>query len=1161
MKTLVFVLLLAVTAVSATCGNGVVEPQEACDDGNANNYDGCSLACAIEVGYRCNAHSPSVCVVCTDWVVESTTTMDTVLPSAPRSFSDAPLYSVSVPSRGLVISRLSGRDSYSFAQRNIRFTYHSPPKVEEYTLDVGSSGISITAMCSHLQNCGFVFMRDKIYLSAASSAGVRGIASFSCNPATASCTVVAITNNVSCGSSWIISTTFNDEDGYILARCYDSGAETAFPEGLVGASYVLPSHALARVDTSHYIPSTKMVVTYLSGTLNGVTGIHLQTQPWSSVTTGPPVLTTVRISPLTTVGLDVLSYTPHIHPATGNIVHAIGVYTNTGNFIVVTFPNTVGSLAGTVSQQFQYTNGFQKSLDVDDQYVYVNHANTGDAVGRVSILAPATLSVVVSMPVACNSARFPFVAYTGTRDTLCAIQNSGPITAYPFSSAGPFSSYTAVSVPVGPVEVAQVVIHNKLADKLYVIGSNSFRIATRLCIPPPVACVGSFGAFGDCSVSCGGGTSSRTYTITAPAENGGSACPHANGFVETTVCNTNPCPVDCVGSFDAACSVSCGGGTRTGTYVITTAAANNGAPCPYAAGYVGSETCNTQPCPVACVVTSTTSHGACSCNGIRTVTVHNTVVTQPLHGGLACPAICPVATTESCVPVGCQVDCVGAFGAFGTCSATCGGGTHSRTFVVTTPSAYGGAACAHANGAVDTQPCNTQACPVNCVGAFGPYGACSLTCGGGTQMRTYAVSTPAANGGAACSRSHGDQETAACNTTPCPVDCVWGAWSAFGVCSVPCGGGTQTRTRAIAIPAAHGGASCSGSDTEFQPCNTFLCAVCGNTVRQGAEECDDGNLIGADGCSNQCAIDLGWACDLSTAPNACFAFSRIDDTLGVLVVIDIVIGTCVDATVSASLASLVSALSGYPVAGIQLSAVCSHALRLLQTGPASQQVTVTALSKARAVMLALEQLSTSPALQAQYNLAVTRIVSATPLACTISCPVDCVVSDWSACSKTCGVGIQTRTVTTQPLNGGAACPALSQYCTLGACSTNGAGSGGGGGGGSGGGSGSMAFVPATNPKKLVAGNQQDLVTNPTSNAAASEAPRSTQTQTQTLSVGAQAGIGSGAAVLLIAMTVGITVFVVRRRQKGEGDLAPASRKGYAPAATTEDGLANNIELN
>jgi len=37
-------------ATGAVCGNGVIEPGEECDDGNNDNYDGCSSTCSIELG-------------------------------------------------------------------------------------------------------------------------------------------------------------------------------------------------------------------------------------------------------------------------------------------------------------------------------------------------------------------------------------------------------------------------------------------------------------------------------------------------------------------------------------------------------------------------------------------------------------------------------------------------------------------------------------------------------------------------------------------------------------------------------------------------------------------------------------------------------------------------------------------------------------------------------------------------------------------------------------------------------------------------------------------------------------------------------------------------------------------------------------------------------
>jgi hypothetical protein len=58
----------------------------------------------------------------------------------------------------------------------------------------------------------------------------------------------------------------------------------------------------------------------------------------------------------------------------------------------------------------------------------------------------------------------------------------------------------------------------------------------------------------------------------------------------------------------------------------------------------------------------------------------------------------------------------------------------------------------------------------------------------------------------------------------CAVDGGWSTWSAWSICSVTCGGGTQTRTRVCNNPApSNGGATCSGSASESQVCSTQAC--------------------------------------------------------------------------------------------------------------------------------------------------------------------------------------------------------------------------------------------------------------------------------------------------------------------------------------------------
>ena len=52
----------------------------------------------------------------------------------------------------------------------------------------------------------------------------------------------------------------------------------------------------------------------------------------------------------------------------------------------------------------------------------------------------------------------------------------------------------------------------------------------------------------------------------------------------------------------------------------------------------------------------------------------------------------------------------------------------------------------------------------------------------------------------------------------------WGRWSNFGACSKSCGGGSQKRMRACNSPAPmYGGKACPGLNYNTRSCNTHAC--------------------------------------------------------------------------------------------------------------------------------------------------------------------------------------------------------------------------------------------------------------------------------------------------------------------------------------------------
>merc|ERR1712118_98881 len=81
----------------SVCGNGVLEGNEECDDGNRKTNDGCDKECKVEAGFICNKASPSVCIQASLMPSMSPPTKnpvdpvpDPITPSPPQEPSSSP---------------------------------------------------------------------------------------------------------------------------------------------------------------------------------------------------------------------------------------------------------------------------------------------------------------------------------------------------------------------------------------------------------------------------------------------------------------------------------------------------------------------------------------------------------------------------------------------------------------------------------------------------------------------------------------------------------------------------------------------------------------------------------------------------------------------------------------------------------------------------------------------------------------------------------------------------------------------------------------------------------------------------------------------------------------------------------------------------------------
>ncbi|XP_077986992.1 hemicentin-1-like [Glandiceps talaboti] len=146
-----------------------------------------------------------------------------------------------------------------------------------------------------------------------------------------------------------------------------------------------------------------------------------------------------------------------------------------------------------------------------------------------------------------------------------------------------------------------------------------------------------------------------------------------------------------------------------------------------------------------------------------------------------------------------------------------------------------------------------------------PWGVCSVTCGEGIQTRTRSCDNPTpANGGRQCRGEETDNK--ACNPRACPINGQWGSWMPWEECTKTCGQGSRSRSRLCNDPPPQfGGRSCQGTAVEQVLCNIKPCPVDGNwgvwsAWQQCSETCGEGTKLRTRQCNNPPPRDGGLQC-------------------------------------------------------------------------------------------------------------------------------------------------------------------------------------------------------------------------------------------------------------------------------------------------------------
>ncbi|XP_047136865.1 A disintegrin and metalloproteinase with thrombospondin motifs adt-1 isoform X1 [Hydra vulgaris] len=342
-------------------------------------------------------------------------------------------------------------------------------------------------------------------------------------------------------------------------------------------------------------------------------------------------------------------------------------------------------------------------------------------------------------------------------------------------------------------------------------------------------------SYTECSATCGFGLMERERTCTNPAPVGkGKDCSSLGPMSDEKPCNLRECPVN--GGISewtdfGPCSKSCGGGISVRTRSCTNPSPlNGGKDC--SESIQESKDCSTDPCPIDGNYGLWNAWGTCSADcgdGFQT-RQRECNNPKPQNGGKSCELAGISQESRLCKLKDCPIN--GGFGSwseFSPCSKLCGDGIQTRTRKCDQPEpAHGGKDCEGTS--VETNMCKIVDCPIDGkYGQWNSWGTCSVNCGTGVQTRQRECNSPKPEyGGKSCELTGFSEDSRTCKIKECPINGKWSEWESFGACTQTCGSALRSRKRSCNNPKPeYGGQTCDGSDIMTESCSFIPCPVNG----------------------------------------------------------------------------------------------------------------------------------------------------------------------------------------------------------------------------------------------------------------------------------------------------------------------------------------------